>query len=118
MKFGFWGVTGVKEDYSGFTFMADDDGRMNISLAEIPYGRYKLYADIENEPNGADISLWQRQTQISDWLSVNSEKKEDKKHVYLGYINIREFKNSISIVFKTKGENNKLTLNRLIFEKE
>ena len=118
MKFGFWGVTGVKEDYSGFTFMADDDGRMNISLAEIPYGRYKLYADIENEPNGADISLWQRQTQISDWLSVNSPNREAKKHVYLCDITVGEFKNSISIVFKTTGDHNKLMLSRLIFEKQ
>ncbi len=40
MKFGLWGVTGVKEDYSGFTFIAKDEGRVNISLAEIPYGSY------------------------------------------------------------------------------
>jgi len=118
MKFGFWGVTGVKEDYSGFTFTADDEGRMNISLTEIPDGHYKVYADIENSPNGADISLWQRQTQIGDWLSVNAFKKEEKKHVYLGPITLGVFKNSLSIVFKTKNENNKLVLERLIFEKQ
>ena len=118
MKFGFWGVTGIKEDFSGFTFIAENDGRINISLAEIPFGRYKLYADMETDTDGADISIWQRQTQISDWLSLNAVKKDYKKHVFLGDLIIDDFKNSVSIAFKTKGNNNKLTLNRLIFEKE
>jgi Protein of unknown function (DUF2961) len=118
MKFGFWGITDIKEDFSGFTFSAENDGRINISLAEIPFGRYKLYADLVNDANGAAISLWQRQTQISDWLSLNALNKEYKKHVFLGDIILGDFKNSISIAFKIKGDNNKLTLNRLIFEKE
>ena len=118
MKFSLWGVTGVKEDYSGFSFMAHDEGRINISLTEIPYGHYKLYADIETDTKGADISIWQRQTQAGDWLSVNSPKKENKKHVYLCDLTIGEFKDTITIVFKTNGENNKLTLGRLIFEKQ
>ncbi len=118
MKFGLWGVTGVKENYSGFTFIAEDEGRVNISLTEIPYGRYKLFADIETDQKGADISIWQRQTQVGDWLSVNSQKKENKKHVYLCDLEIGGFKNSVTIVFKTNGENNKLTFGRLIFEKQ
>ncbi|HEY2580819.1 MAG TPA: DUF2961 domain-containing protein, partial [Mucilaginibacter sp.] len=118
MKFGFWGITGVKEDYSGFNFTADDDGRINISLAAIPPGRYKLYADVEINPKGADISFWQRQTQVSGWLSLNSPKKENKKQMYVCDLTIGEFKNSISIVFKTNGENNELMLKRLIFTKE
>ncbi|HEY4325985.1 MAG TPA: glycoside hydrolase family 172 protein [Mucilaginibacter sp.] len=118
MKFGFWGITGVKEDYSGFNFIADDDGRINISLATIPPGRYKLYADVEINPKGADISFWQRQTQVSGWLSLNSPKKENKKQMYVCDLTVDEFKNSISIVFKTNGENNELMLSRLIFAKE
>ena len=118
MKFGFWNVTGIKEDFSGFTFTAANDGRINISLAGIPYGSYKLYADLVNDANGADISLWQRQTQISDWLSLNSTKKEYKKHIFLGDLTLGDFKNTITIVFKTKGDNNKLILNRLVFEKQ
>ena len=95
-----------------------DGGRINISLAEIPAGHYKLYADIATDPNGADISVWQRQTQVSEWISVKSTKKENKDRVYLGEIALDEFKNSISIVFKTGPDQNKLTLRRLIFEKQ
>jgi len=118
MKFGLWGITGVKEDFSGFTFTAANDGRLNIPVTEIPSGHYKLYADIASDANGADISVWQRQTQISDWLSANSTKREAKKHVYLCDITVGEFKNSVSIVFKTTGDHNKLMLSRLIFEKQ
>jgi hypothetical protein len=36
----------------------------------------------------------------------------------LGVIALDEFKNSVSIVFKTGADQNKLTLRRLIFEKQ
>jgi len=118
MQFGFWGVTGVKADFSGYWFTADDDGRLSISVAEIPFGRYKLFADMGTDTDGAEISVWQRQTQVSGWISLNSAKKENKKHVYLADLVVSKFKQSLTIVFKTKNNNNKLILNRLIFEKE
>jgi len=118
MKFAFLGSANVSSGFNGFTFTAVDGGRINVSLTEIPVGRYKLYADITNEPNGADISIWQRQTQISEWISAKSAKKENKDRVYLGEIALDEFKNSISIVFKIRPDQNKFTLRRLIFEKQ
>jgi hypothetical protein len=118
MKFAFLGSANVSTGFNGFTFTAMDGGRINISLSEIPHGRYKLYADISSEPKGADVSVWQRQTQVSDWISAKSTKKENKDHVYLGVIALDEFKNSVSIVFKTGADQNKLTLRRLIFEKQ
>ena len=49
---------------------------------------------------------------------VKLRKKEQKSHVYLGDISLGELKNSLTVVFKTNGDNNKLTLTRLIFEKK
>lgn len=118
MRFAFLDVKGLKEADGGFNFTAEDKGRVNISLSEIPAGHYKVYADMVNDTDGADISLWQRQTQLGDWIPTKSSKKEQKSHVYLGDISLGELKNSLTVVFKTNGDNNKLTLTRLIFEKK
>ncbi len=118
MKFSFLDKMDVNPEGNGFTFTSVNDNRIAISLAEMPHGRYKLYADIETCPNGAEVSFWQRYTQLSDWMSVNSSKITAKKHAYLCDLTIDELKNTLSIVFKTKGDNNKLMLDRLIFEKQ
>ncbi len=49
---------------------ATDDSWLRISLADIPPGRYQVYFDVMKEPSGCDFSLWQRQTQLSDWIST------------------------------------------------
>jgi len=117
MSFCFAGDICIKPGYRGSTFTSSDEGKVRISLAEIPYGQYKLYADIEKEPQGADLSIWQRQTRISDWISVKSEKSTAQHQLYLCDIRVGDFKNTLTILFKTKGDNNKLTLDRLIFVK-
>ncbi|MDO3643862.1 glycoside hydrolase family 172 protein [Mucilaginibacter sp. L3T2-6] len=117
MRFAFLDIKGMKEADGGFNFTAEDRGRINISLNELPAGRYKVYADMINDKEGAEVSLWQRQTQLGEWISVNSPKKKLKQHIYLGDMSLGELKSSLTLVLKTNGDNNKLTLTRLIFEK-
>ncbi|MGN6396531.1 MAG: glycoside hydrolase family 172 protein [Mucilaginibacter sp.] len=117
MRFAFLDIKGMKEADGGFNFTAEDRGRINISLNELPAGRYKVYADMVNDKEGAEVSLWQRQTQLGEWISVNSPKKMLKQHIYLGDMSLGELKSSLTLVLKTNGDNNKLTLTRLIFEK-
>ena len=118
MRFAFLDIKGMKEADGGFNFTGEDKGRVNISLNEIPEGHYKVYADMVNDTDGAEVSLWQRQTQLGGWISAKAPKKERKDHVYLGNISLGELRNSLTIVFKTNGDNNKLTLTRLIFERK
>ena len=91
---------------------------MFASLAEVPGGHYKLYADITKIPTGAENAIAQRQTQTGEWLSVNSRQKDDKKHVYLSDITLDEFRNSITMVFNTQRDHNQLIPGRLISEKQ
>jgi hypothetical protein len=118
MRFTISGTVAINQVNETSTFTSLNDGRANISLAELPAGSYKIYADIETDRWGADISLWQRQTQIGDWLPMYSERNETKKHVHLGDISLDELKNSVTIVFRTTGDHDQLILNRLIFEKQ
>ena len=118
MNFSIWGDISIKPGFGAYVFNAADDARLRISLSEIPYGHYKLYAAVKKEPQGADIAIWQRQTALSEWISLKSEKPVNVGQLYLCEITISDFKNTMTIVFRSKGDNNKLSLSRLIFVKE
>ncbi len=72
---------------------------------------------MKTTPDGADVSFWQRQTQLTGWITTNSATEAYNKKVYICDITIGDFKNSITINFKTKGDNNKFNFSRLIFVK-
>jgi len=118
MSFSFWGDMAIKSGFGGYIFTAADDARMRIALNEVPYGRYKLYADVQKDPQGADISVYQRQTSISDWISLKADKTVVDHQLFLCDITIGDFKNTLTFLFKAKGDNNKFVLSKLIFVKQ
>ncbi|MEO7044062.1 MAG: glycoside hydrolase family 172 protein, partial [Ferruginibacter sp.] len=82
----------------GNSFIARGGGHLQIDLAEIPKGNYKLYADGETSEDGAGITIWQRQTLVSKPVSFYSAAKT-KKRIYLCDITIDDFKNTITLHF-------------------
>ena len=118
MSFSVWGDISIKPGFSAYVFTAANEARLRISLSEIPYGHYKVYAAVKEGPQCADIAIWQRQTALSDWISLKSEKAGTAQQVYLCDITIADFKNTLTIVFRSKDDNNKLSLSKLIFVKE
>lgn len=118
MNFGIWGQLTIKPDYNNYIFTAENGAHLRITLNELPYGEYKLYADVEKTPRGADLAVWQRQTQLSDEISMHDDKATAVKQLYLCDISIGDFKNTLTILFKTQGDKDQLTLGRLIFVKK
>jgi hypothetical protein len=101
-----------------FIFTIGDDSKIRISLTDIPHGKYDLYADFEKNKSGCEFSLWQRQTQISEWVSTNNPEKERVAKLFLSGLEIDEFMNTITLKFKTSQLNNTFFLNRLILIKK
>lgn len=98
-----------------FEFSATDESRLKISLDEIPDGKYLLYADVTNNEKGCAFSLWQGETQVSQWINTGKPGKEERVPMqYTGDITIREFYKSLTIHFKTIPSANNLLLSRLI----
>ncbi len=96
-----------------YTFTPALDSWLRISLKEIPPGKYDLYLDVMKEPFGCDISLWQRQTPVSEWVSTFQDKEERVKDVYMTTIDIREFKNTLTFRFRTDKIKTGFILNRI-----
>ena len=98
-----------------FDFSATDESRLKISLDEIPDGKYLLYADVTNNEKGCTFSLWQGETQVSEWINTGKQGKEERAPMqYAGDITIREFYKSLTIHFRTIPSANNLLLSRLI----
>ncbi len=114
MQFTIGGQVDFK--FAGPLVLTGNNGSLvRINLDEIPAGKYKLYLDYNKNKEGGNFSIWQRQVQLTDWLSAYSEDKEHIDWQYLSNIDIQTFKNTLTIKFKTIEGRQSLSLNRLIF---
>jgi hypothetical protein len=111
MKFSFNG----KVTMAGNDWHATSGGQIRIDLSEFPDGKYKLIGDIEKSPEGAEVSIWQRQKEKVEAVSFHSEEKEVEVGKYLGDVTIDEFNETITIRFKEDGN---IHIKRLILEKQ
>ena len=96
-----------------YLFTPAEGSWLRISMNEIPSGTYSLYFDIMKEPSGCDFSVWQRQKQISGWLSASGKTEERVKDLYVCDIVIPERENTLTIRFQTDKQKNSLLLNRI-----
>ncbi|MEO9003149.1 MAG: glycoside hydrolase family 172 protein, partial [Ginsengibacter sp.] len=112
MKFSFDGTFTMDGD----AFIARKGGHLQIDLAEIPKGNYRLYADGETSEDGAAITIWQRQTLVSKPISFYSPTKK-RKQIYLCDITIDDFKNTITLHFDGE-ENKRVRIERLVLIKK
>ena len=101
-----------------YLFTPGADSWLRISLEDIPPGRYRVFFDVMKEPSGCDFSLWQRQTQLSDWISTFQTAEERTPYLYVCDLGHLDFINTITIRFKTDKQKRSLLLNRIILIKK
>lgn len=92
-------------------------GMARIDLSELPPGSYKLYADMERGPEGGEITIWQRQKQVSDVVSFHSEQRDRQEKNYLSDLVIDDFRETITLRFVDMGDQSTIWLKQLILEK-
>ncbi|RZL38765.1 MAG: DUF2961 domain-containing protein [Pedobacter sp.] len=114
MNFSFNGQATI----DGNNFISRNGAQIRIDLQDIPNGKYKLYADLETAPDGAEVTLWQRQTQVSNPISFFSVQKESRKKMFLCDLEINEFRNTITLHFKNDKDKNRIHIGRLILIKK
>ena len=85
-----------------------------MSLRDIPAGVYHVYLDFVKSPDAAMFSMWQRQTQLTDWLDGVNPNVDRVEMQEASDITITPLNNSISFRFKTTNKQNKFILNRII----
>jgi hypothetical protein len=124
MDYNIFGNLDVKTSWKygtggeSYLFTPGSDSWLRISLADIPPGRYSVFFDVIKGPSGCDFSLWQRQTQLSDWISTYQISEERANDLYACDLGHLDFINTITIRFKTDKQKNILLLNRIILVKK
>jgi hypothetical protein len=101
-----------------YFFTAGNDTWLRISLNEIPDASYRLLLDIQKTPEGCDFSLWQRQSPLSKWISTYDTDGARAKDLFIADLEVKEFKKTVTIRFKTDGLKKTLLLHRLILVKK
>jgi hypothetical protein len=91
---------------------------LRISLGDIPDGKYRVFFDVLKGPLGCDFSLWQRQTQISDWISAWHSDEKRERAMYVCDLDQNDFIKTLTIRFKTDNQKTSLLLNRIILIKK
>lgn len=93
-------------------------GQVRLDLSDLPKGKYKVYADIEKYPQGANVEFWQRQKPLSDPFSFKEEKRTAIDHQYLCELEITDFIKTLTIRFSGKEDHSGVVIKRWILEQQ
>ncbi len=99
----------------GLTYFITVSDETSIRLPlDVPAGRYQLFLDDVPGPDQCAVAVWQRQTLLKTFVDRYQSDRKRSPSSYLCDINVDEFVNTITLHFKTTGDRNQFTFNRLI----
>lgn len=101
----------------GIRMTTQHEGVVRIMLNDVPEGKYKVLINYFEKPNGADFQIWQRQKQLSDWVSAKGDKELFKDKVYVGDIELTEQTNSITVHVRKNKDGDQFELALITLEK-
>jgi hypothetical protein len=93
------------------------DSWLRISLSDMPHGKYAVYFDVIKEPFGCEFSVWQRQTQCSDWINTYQAKEARSGNLYACELELADDRNTLTMRFRPAGQQVSMLLNRIILIK-
>lgn len=101
----------------GLMMTAFGQGSARVLLNDVPEGKYKVMINYHERPNGADFQVWQRQNQLSDWLSTKGANEVEKHRVHVGDIQLTQQTNSVTIHVRRNGNGDLFELNLITLER-
>ena len=101
----------------GLMLTSFGEGQVRVMLTDVPEGNYKVLLNYHEKPDGADIQVWQRQKQLSGWISTKAAKETFKENVHIGDIQLTPQTNSITFHVKNNGKGDQFELNLIILER-
>ncbi|MGV8963301.1 MAG: glycoside hydrolase family 172 protein [Candidatus Saccharimonadaceae bacterium] len=102
----------------GIRINTEDNSMVRVMLNDVPEGKYKVLINYFEKPDGADFQVWQRQNQLSEWISSSNDKELLKEKFHVGDIELTEQTNSITFHVRKKGDSGKqFELNLIILER-
>lgn len=101
----------------GIRMITRHQGVVRVMLDDVPEGKYRVLVNYYAKPNGADIQVWQRQKQLSDWISTKADKEVRKEKLCVGEIQLTEQTNSLTFHIRNNNGGDQFELDLLILER-
>lgn len=101
----------------GLAISSFGKGTVRIKLPDVPEGKYKVLLNYHESPKGGDFQIWQRQNQLSDWISTKIDKDGYRENVYVGDIQLTPQTNSITVHVRDNGKANLFELTLITLER-
>ncbi len=101
----------------GLAITSFGKGAVRVMLTDVPEGRYKVLLNYHEGPRGADFQIWQRQNQLSDWISTKAASDGYREGVQVGDILLTPQTNSITVHVRDNGKANLFELTLVTLER-
>ena len=101
----------------GLMLTAYGQGAARIMLTDVPEGNYKVLLTYHERENGADFQVWQRQKQLSEWISTQAGQQKYREKVHVGDIQLTQQTNSITFHVRKNGNADLFELNLITLER-
>lgn len=101
----------------GLMMTAYGQGAVRVMLNDVPEGNYRVLIDYHERENGADFQVWQRQKQLSEWISTQAGQEQYREKVHVGDIQLTRQTNSITFHLRKNGDADQFELNLITLEK-
>jgi len=105
-----WDGTPAKTMY----YTVGESTLLKMSLQDIPFGNYDVYLDYRKGSDAVQFSLWQRQTQLSEWFDAFAADPLQLSMQKMAEIKLTELNHSLSFRFKTATGRDKFVLGRIV----
>jgi hypothetical protein len=96
-----------------YLFTPGQDTWLRISLKEIPKDKYTVTFDMIKSSSGCEFSVWQRQKQVSGWISSFNESEVRVSDLHICDVAVTEACETLTIRFRSDNRKNSLMLNRI-----
>lgn len=100
-----------------FAIKANNNSKLKVSLEDVPPGEYKVFMNYTLQKSGCKFSLWQRQSQLTDWINTSAMESKNEAESYLCNITVTELNNAITLRFTTTEELNNFLFSKLMLVK-
>ena len=95
-------------------FTVTENTLLKMTMPEIPEGTYSVHLDHVEGPDAARFSIWQRQTQLTEWIDARKDKLAQQPSRYVGDVRLTRLAHALTFHFQTPENRNSFGLTRVV----
>jgi hypothetical protein len=116
MEMSVWFGTSVSFEDGALEVRAPATGLVRFDVSALPPGRYRVKLSYRRGPDGAEFSLWHRQTRVSPWIDAHAAEVARIGMADMGTVELTAQARSLTVRTRAVEGRTVLRIDRLILE--